>query len=770
MTVWELLHTLLLLLLTLVLGSILKSLSLQPDRSDTSSDGPNSALAHPTPGPSSPWSESRPDDVCSFCWEGVFAAGFGFRHIPVVKPLVFGVWKGGYQYFISHDELLACKSSNCMWYRVLQRDAFGAMLACFEDGADDRMRLLVRVGRPAMSEITGEPEPDVLAVMINDQSTFRISLGAGNPAAAWINNWGGILRVRTSDALALARAWVTGCTREHKACQEFYDWAKPEASLPTRLIDCSDPRRPRLVETKDWDPQTRYIALSYAWGGNQANHTTKKNISSYLKAIPVSRLPKTIVDAIQVTHMLGVRYLWVDSLCIIQDSYEDKKRELTKMRDVYLHAFLMIDAASAASASQGFLHASDRVPVDASLWLQFSWSRRHQGKPRELIELLNADPEADFVGRSRGPLQAFVELARGETGGRAWCLQETLMSGRRLRFAETLQFRCRYLPQPVVPVPKDVFLDMFYATTAIPDTVFQPTTEASPLPGSDSWFIIHAAWAEVVGDYTTRSLTYSEDTLVACAGIAEAFGRALGSQTEYLAGLWRDSLLYDLLWTTTGTTGLIRGCADVHAPSWSWAATRHPVSFQPYTLYRDANVTVPDWEELGEVVACSVVLKERELLFGRVTGGHLILRAPLLGPYNVEELHAHSRDGMYGHLHFDDELETRRDGEKPTGEPLWVVPLLYTPKPGESPLYPGKVWRVHCLIIQPQTGRSNVESASSTPEHRPYSDGVYRRIGGCEFDWIGADHREFLNLSQVDALRNKVDGRWTSPRTEIEMV
>ncbi|KAJ8455079.1 hypothetical protein ONZ51_g12650 [Trametes cubensis] len=709
------------------------------------------ALVHPLSGTSVSWSDSRPDDVCSFCWDGVFAAGFGFRHVPVVKPLQFGAWMGGYQYFILRDELLACKHSNCMWYRCLKRDAFGAMLAW-----------------PAISESTGEPEPDALVVMIDGQSAYRISLGADNPGAAWINKWAGILRVRSSDALALARAWVMGCMQEHKACQYFYDWGRPEASLPTRLIDCSNPLYPRLVETKDWDSHIRYVALSYVWGGEQSNHTTKEIVSSYLKTIPISRLPKTIVDTIQVTHTLGIRYLWVDSLCIIQDSLEDKQRELTKMRNVYRHAFLMIDAASAVGASRGFLHVSDRIPVDASVWLQFVWSQRHQEKPREFIELLNANPEADFVDRNRGPLQTLVKHARGYTGDRAWCLQETLMSGRRLRFAETLQFRCRHLPQPSVPVPKDVFLNTFYATTTIPDTVFYPTTGTPPLHCSDDWFTIHAAWAEVVGDYTTRTLTYPEDTLVACAGVAEAFGRALGYQTEYLAGLWRDSLLYDLLWTTTGTTGQIRGCADVHAPSWSWAATRHPVSFQPYTWYRDANVTVPDWEELADVVECSVALEDRVLPFGRVTGGHLILRASLIGPYNVEGLHAHCRDGLYGRLHFDDELETQGDGGKPSLEPLWVVPLLYTPLRGASSLYPGEIWRVHCLMIQPQTGQSNVTHAIATPGGR--LEGLYQRVGGCEFDCTGAGDRELLSQSQVDALRNKVDGRWVLPRSEIRIV
>ncbi|KAH9893248.1 hypothetical protein C8Q73DRAFT_791120 [Cubamyces lactineus] len=161
------------------------------------------------------------------------------------------------------------------------------MLTRFEGAANDaRMHLII--GRLMITERGGEAEGEVLMVVIERRDSFRISIGADNPTAAWIEDWAGIVCVGASDALAYAKTCIDECLREHTSCRDFFDWAKPEASLPTRLVDCSDPRRPRLINTKGWDPHNvRYIALSYVWGGDQPNRTTKKTIASYQKAIRV---------------------------------------------------------------------------------------------------------------------------------------------------------------------------------------------------------------------------------------------------------------------------------------------------------------------------------------------------------------------------------------------------------------------------------------------------------------------------------------------------
>ncbi|KAH9893258.1 hypothetical protein C8Q73DRAFT_666029 [Cubamyces lactineus] len=472
----------------------------------------------------------------------------------------------------------------------------------------------------------------------------------------------------------------------------------------------------------------------------------------------VSRLPKTIVDAVQITYALGIRYLWVDSLCIIQDSREDQNKELARMRNVYRQAFLVIDAASAINASQGFLYDSGRLQMDASTWLPFDWSRRHKGNPRRFTELLDIAPKADLTSRNPGePLQALVIQSRGHTGERAWCLQETLMSGRRLRFAETLQFRCR---QSLQRRAGNAFNHKFYGATTTPDIVFRPQAATLLSPYSADWITVHAVWSEVVEDYTLRSLSKPEDTLVACAGVAEAFGRALGSQSEYLAGLWRDSLIFDLPWTVTSPFRGIRDCRDTLAPSWSWAATCHPVSSMPWLMYRN-NPAAPlhGWEELGEVVECAVMLENRALPFGRVTDGRLILRVTLLGPYKAEVLHSQLHDYLL--------LDEGYDPDNPqcAQQNLWLTPLLYVSFSGHTS------WVVHCLVLYLEAVQPNVQPvAASSPLEDRCLEGVYRRVGGCTFDSRESEGREMLGQLQVISLRTKVDGRWTFPRKDIELI
>lgn len=118
-------------------------------------------------------------------------------------------------------------------------------------------------------------------------------------------------------------------------------------------MECTDHTRPRLVSTTG--EHGEYLTLSYVWGGDQIHKTTTANLSSYEQGIAASLLHSTIRDAIYVTHMLGFRWLWIDSLCIIQDSDEDKAHEIGRMHHIYRYSHLTIMAASANGVSESFL-------------------------------------------------------------------------------------------------------------------------------------------------------------------------------------------------------------------------------------------------------------------------------------------------------------------------------------------------------------------------------------------------------------------------------
>ncbi|EIW53238.1 HET-domain-containing protein, partial [Trametes versicolor FP-101664 SS1] len=152
-----------------------------------------------------------------------------------------------------------------------------------------------------------------------------------------------ILDVGSPRALALVKDHIDECVYGHERCIALSVF--PDPFLPTRLIDCTDINHPRLVTTSG--RRGKYLTLSYVWGGDQVHKTTTTNISTYSRRIDPFLLPATIRDAIYVTQTLGFQFLWIDSLCIIQDSDEDKLHELGHMHDIYRYAHLTIIAASA---------------------------------------------------------------------------------------------------------------------------------------------------------------------------------------------------------------------------------------------------------------------------------------------------------------------------------------------------------------------------------------------------------------------------------------
>ncbi len=154
------------------------------------------------------------------------------------------------------------------------------------------------------------------------------------------------------ETLQLARAWLENCLKNRPSCRPLL----PENQLPTRLLDVGSPQAPllRLVSGASLEATSRYVALSHRHSANRDFILTSLNLAAYETEIPSSEIPDMIRDAIEVTHRLGIRYLWADCMCIIQnDDGQDWAHEAEAMARVYGLSACTIAAARSGDNNEG---------------------------------------------------------------------------------------------------------------------------------------------------------------------------------------------------------------------------------------------------------------------------------------------------------------------------------------------------------------------------------------------------------------------------------
>ncbi|EIW52284.1 HET-domain-containing protein [Trametes versicolor FP-101664 SS1] len=560
----------------------------------------------------------RPPSVCDTCWKGPFAAHFG---LPCASPQDgqwYRTWPEEISYSTSKATLASRADAGCVWCQFLLRQAG-------DNEFPDMWIITVRGTLEKWDD--SHAHLQWIYLQINGVAIFDgfVYTAPDNSAAPYITTRSPVLDVGSPHALALARQQVDECVHRHECCAIV---ASPGPRFPSRLVDCSNPARPRLVSTTQQHGE--YVALSYVWGGDQVHKTTTSNLSMYEQGIAPSLLPATIRDAIYVTHTLRFWWLWIDSLCIVQDSDEDKRHEIGRMHHIYRYAHLTIMAASANGAEEGFLQQRPRRLID--LALPFICPP-HSRAPDDV---LLARPQVGQVYlASTHTANRWYSDDLGSMSTRAWCLQEYLMSPRALIFtSETLQFRCRATKEARRNIGNS--LRRMLDDPRLPDTLFlhdPPVAE----PSSAEWKAVRVAWMEVVKEYSRRIATVESDKLLACAAVAEQFHYVLGC--EYLAGVWRsDTLLTDLLWGADKLGAEAVGHQHsrptaYRAPSWSWAAIEGVIYVRaagPFPFTLDLELEDTRSVSLAKIIECRVTLEDASLPFGRVTDGALVLSGALI--------------------------------------------------------------------------------------------------------------------------------------------
>ncbi|KAK7946087.1 uncharacterized protein PG986_010408 [Apiospora aurea] len=327
--------------------------------------------------------------------------------------------------------------------------------------------------------------------------------------------------------------WLENCETAHEDCRQ------PVGTLPYRVVELSRGANGqaafRLVQ--GLNGREKYACLSHRWGpSTERCRTTSLTLTSYLERVPPDILPKTFREAGEVAMYLGLKYLWIDSLCIIQDDQEDWKSQAAEMCNIYQGSYITIAATSASQGDDGLFHTSaDRRDLVV---------RKHIAHLPRFPALAHPAELADF------PL-----LARG------WVYQELLLSPRFVHFArDEVAWEC-------AGGNGDCECGMAAGQTLWPRKRAYRINMAAP-----ALYYTSAGWRQMASEYSTMRLTYDSDSLPAIAGIARQYGtKHRDSLGCYLAGLWEKSLVQDLLWYVPSEVKSTRPAATP-VPSWSWAS------------------------------------------------------------------------------------------------------------------------------------------------------------------------------------------------------
>lgn len=338
-------------------------------------------------------------------------------------------------------------------------------------------------------------------------------------------------------SLTWAGKSIHNCLETHPACRR-----RPQ-SLPTRVLDLGDPDHVglqdnlRLYETRGH--VAAYACLSHRWGSARHIITTRENLERHKQVITFTDLPRTFRDAIEIARYLKFRYLWIDSLCIIQDDKDDWRREAASMARVFHYTALCIAATSGTSDSGG-LQGAFR-PGDLLGSLQFgNKATKVCIRRQNLWHILN-------VTQNHYPL-----LRRG------WVFQERLLAPRIVHFCndEELVFECTQCVRSEYG---------YYATSTGMGPKIDHTYSLSVSTPNELAF----RWRNIVQEYTKLDLTIDDDVLPAISGLARQMERY--RKDQYFAGLWKNSFVRDLMWKIS--TSELRA-RTWRAPTWSWASVK----------------------------------------------------------------------------------------------------------------------------------------------------------------------------------------------------
>jgi hypothetical protein len=408
----------------------------------------------------------------------------------------------------------------------------------------------------------------------------------------------------SSQTVEFVQQLLRRCITAHVACRS------PESDLPTRVLDLRQYQEDNIKLRHGQGDRARYACLSHCWGTKRTITTTTENLPSRMSRIPWGDLPKTFQDAIIFARSLDIDFIWIDSLCIVQDDEIDWARESAEMSSIYQNSFITI-AATKSEDHDGGCFSEMAAKYQAQEVAALESTNQHV----QVYSRLRL-PHPDWSGNQGSE---FPLLTRG------WVYQERLLSPRVLHFLRNeIMWECKELTA----------CECHQETTAERENSKHMHTQdmekinrhlkakkggrkITVNDGEDLKSLLSSRWEEIVHQYSNLNLTFHKDKLPALSGLARQMQEFRDDQ--YLAGLWHNDLDQGLVWYVDDNEGddlLPPRPLGPIAPTWSWASISHGVSArwtrwsgdQKEAKILEAEVCLASSDPYGEVKSGFVVL------------------------------------------------------------------------------------------------------------------------------------------------------------------
>jgi hypothetical protein len=330
--------------------------------------------------------------------------------------------------------------------------------------------------------------------------------------------------------MAVLEDWLQTCLRTHTSC-------KPPRNtlLPTRVLYIGGSERSKVYLEEVENQVTRYIALSYCWGRASFLKLDTTNLTMLKRGVDLQELPASFQYAINIARGLEIDYIWIDALCIIQDDLRDWEIQSSKMAGIYQNSFLVLALEKPSDPHQ-----------------------ECQGEELQSVTIDSVHTRSlAHVPRFFPSIPKLFPLMC-----RAWAFQERILAPRVLHLGpHELSWGCFTIDEC------ECGRTQHLASTDSKRNFYDQVIQKREPSTTDQ------LWRNLVGKYSSRALTIEDDRLPAISGIATAMQSARSG--TYLAGLWSDSLVLDMLWISDNYKPL-------RSPSWSWGSGIGGVTYREY--------------------------------------------------------------------------------------------------------------------------------------------------------------------------------------------